>query len=217
MTLPLVCPSLLAANFANLEESLEAINQSQADYLHMDIMDGVFVPNISFGTPVCKAVQKVCSKPLDYHLMIVNPDNYINQFVDLGAKFISVHYEVCNHLHRTVSSIKSQDVKAGVVLNPHTPVEVLTDILSEIDMVLLMSVNPGFGGQKFIENTYDKVERLAKIIEEKKLNVHIEIDGGVNQETAKQLVKSGANMLVAGSHVFNAKDPVKAIAELKSL
>lgn len=214
---PLICPSLLAADFANLEKSLELINDSEADYLHMDIMDGVFVPNISFGTPVCQAVQKISTKPLDYHLMIVNPDNYINQFVDLGASFISVHYEACNHLHRTVSAIKEQGVKAGVVLNPHTPIEVLVDILPEVDLVLLMSVNPGFGGQKFIERTYDKVRRLSMLIKESNLDIRLEIDGGVKGDNAKNLVNAGADMLVAGSYVFNAKDPIKIIAELKTI
>ena len=191
------------------------INQSEADWIHFDVMDGVFVPNISFGLPVIQHVKKIAAKPLDVHLMIVNPDLFIKPFRDSGADILTVHYEVCNHLHRTVSAIRQEGMKAGVCLNPHTPVHLLEDIINEIDMVLLMSVNPGFGGQKFIQNTYQKVIKLRKLIEEKKANVLIEIDGGVNFETGKLLFDAGADVLVAGSFVFGSENPTATIEQLK--
>lgn len=193
------------------------INESQADWLHLDIMDGVFVPNISFGMPVVSAVNKVCNKPLDVHLMIVDPDRYVEQFHDLGAQVLSVHYEACTHLHRTLQHIKSLGMKAGIALNPHTPVSLLEEIVADADVVMLMSVNPGFGGQKFIENTIDKVKRLKEMIVRKNASTLIEIDGGVNLETGKRLVDAGADVLVAGSFVFNAQSPLDIISQLKSL
>lgn len=213
----LVSPSLLAANFLNLEEEMEMINKSEADWLHLDIMDGTFVPNISFGFPVMEAVAKVCAKPLDVHFMIEQPERYIRQTAELGAMMMNVHYEACQHLHRTIQEIHEAGMKAGVTLNPSTNVSVLEDIICDADMVLLMSVNPGFGGQKFIENTIGKVGRLKKLIHETGSKALIEIDGGVQKETAPRLVKAGADILVSGSYVFKAEDPIATISWLKSL
>ena len=213
----LISPSLLSANFANLQEDIEMINRSEADWLHMDIMDGVFVPNISFGFPVLEAVSKICKKPLDVHYMIVNPERYISRTAAVGAMMMNVHYEACTHLHRTIQEIHHAGMKAGVTLNPSTPVSVLEDIIRDVDMVLLMSVNPGFGGQKFIENTISKVEKLKKMIATTGSLALIEIDGGVQGETAPRLVAAGADVLVSGSYVFKAKDPIETIHQLKSL
>lgn len=213
----LVSPSLLAADFLNLKDEIEMINNSQADWLHMDIMDGVFVPNISFGFPVLEAVSKVCKKPLDVHFMIVHPEQYIEQTAKLGAMMMNVHYETCTHLHRTVQQIHAAGMKAGVTLNPSTPVSMLEDIIYDVDMVLLMSVNPGFGGQKFIENTIRKVKRLRKMIDGAGTHTLIEIDGGVQGETAPRLVKAGADVLVSGSYVFKSADPHATIEALKKL
>lgn len=213
----LVSPSLLAADFLNLKDEIEMINNSQADWLHMDIMDGVFVPNISFGFPVLEAVSKVCKKPLDVHFMIVHPEQYIEQTAKLGAMMMNVHYETCTHLHRTVQQIHATGMKAGVTLNPSTPVSMLEDIIYDVDMVLLMSVNPGFGGQKFIENTIRKVKRLRKMIDDAGTHTLIEIDGGVQGETAPRLVKAGADVLVSGSYVFKSADPHATIEALKKL
>ena len=213
----LVSPSLLAADFLNLKDEIEMINNSQADWLHMDIMDGVFVPNISFGFPVLEAVSKVCKKPLDVHFMIVHPEQYIEQTAKLGAMMMNVHYEACTHLHRTIEQIHAAGMKAGVTLNPSTPVSMLEDIIYDVDMVLLMSVNPGFGGQKFIENTIRKVKRLRKMIDDAGTHTLIEIDGGVQGETAPRLVKAGADVLVSGSYVFKSADPHATIEALKKL
>lgn len=213
----LVSPSLLAADFLNLKDEIEMINNSQADWLHMDIMDGVFVPNISFGFPVLEAVSKVCKKPLDVHFMIVHPEQYIKQTAKLGAMMMNVHYETCTHLHRTIQQIHAAGMKAGVTLNPSTPVSMLEDIIYDVDMVLLMSVNPGFGGQKFIENTIRKVKRLRKMIDDAGTHTLIEIDGGVQDETAPRLVKAGADVLVSGSYVFKSADPHATIEALKKL
>ena len=213
----LVSPSLLAADFLNLKDEIEMINNSQADWLHMDIMDGVFVPNISFGFPVLEAVSKVCKKPLDVHFMIVHPEQYIEQTAKLGAMMMNVHYETCTHLHRTIQQIHAACMKAGVTLNPSTPVSMLEDIIYDVDMVLLMSVNPGFGGQKFIENTIRKVKRLRKMIDDAGTHTLIEIDGGVQGETAPRLVKAGADVLVSGSYVFKSADPHATIEALKKL
>lgn len=213
----LVSPSLLAADFLNLKDEIEMINNSQADWLHMDIMDGVFVPNISFGFPVLEAVSKVCKKPLDVHFMIVHPEQYIEQTAKLGAMMMNVHYETCTHLHRTIQQIHAAGMKAGVTLNPSTPVSMLEDIIYNVDMVLLMSVNPGFGGQKFIENTIRKVKRLRKMIDDAGTHTLIEIDGGVQGETAPRLVKAGADVLVSGSYVFKSADPHATIEALKKL
>ena len=213
----LISPSLLAADFTNLKADIEMVNNSQADWFHLDIMDGVFVPNISYGLPVVEQINKIAEKPLDVHLMIIDPDRYVAAFRKAGADILTVHYEACTHLHRTIQNIHSQGMKAGVSLNPHTPVSVLEEIITDIDLVLLMSVNPGFGGQSFIENTYAKVEKLAELIKEKNASVVIEIDGGVNLETGKKLVEAGANALVAGSFVFGANDPNQTISDLKKL
>ena len=213
----LVSPSLLAADFLNLKDEIEMINNSQADWLHMDIMDGVFVPNIAFGFPVLEAVSKVCKKPLDVHFMIVHPEQYIEQTAKLGAMMMNVHYETCTHLHRTIQQIHAAGMKAGVTLNPSTPVSMLEDIIYDVDMVLLMSVNPGFGGQKFIENTIRKVKRLRKMIDDAGTHTLIEIDGGVQDETAPRLVKAGADVLVSGSYVFKSADPHATIEALKKL
>lgn len=213
----LIAPSVLASNFGQLDQDMLMINQSQADWFHIDIMDGVFVPNISFGFPVLKSIQKVAQKPLDVHLMIVDPDRYLQQFKDVGAEILTVHYEACTHLHRTVYAIKELGMKAGVALNPHTPVHLLEDIIADIDLVCVMSVNPGFGGQSFIENTYDKVEVLRELIEKKNSKALIEIDGGVNMDTGKKLLQKGADVLVAGSFVFKSAQPLQTIEELKAL
>ena len=213
----LVAPSLLAANFNKLGEEVEMINRSEADFVHCDVMDGVFVPNLSFGIPVIQAVNQISTKPLDVHLMIVNPEKYISDFYNAGASVITVHYEACTHLSRTIQQIKSLGIKASVCLNPHTPVALLEDILDDLDMVLLMSVNPGFGGQKFIENTYRKVVALKEMINQRKTNTLIEVDGGVNLEVGKKLYDSGVDILVAGSFIFGSENPAKAISLLKNL
>lgn len=213
----MLAPSLLAADFGNLEKEMSWFNQSRADWLHLDIMDGVFVPNISFGFPVLKAVAKLCQKPLDVHLMIVQPEKFIGEVKALGAYMMNVHYEACPHLHRVLGQIHEAGMKAGVTLNPSTPVCVLEDIIQDADMVLLMSVNPGFGGQKFIEHTIDKVKSLRSLIERTGSHALIEIDGGVNMETGRRLREAGADVLVAGSAVFGAPDPLKAAADLAAL
>jgi ribulose-phosphate 3-epimerase len=213
----LVAPSILAANFSTLGNDIEMINQSEADYIHCDVMDGVFVPNISFGIPIIQSISKIAKKPLDVHLMIVNPEKYIVDFYNAGASIITVHSEACTHLHRTIHQIKDLGLKASVCLNPHSPVFLLEDILAELDMVLLMSVNPGFGGQKFIENTYKKASLLKEMILRKNSMALIEVDGGVNLETGKKLYASGVDVLVAGSFVFGSENPLQAIALLKSL
>ena len=213
----MLAPSLLAADFGNLEKEMSWFNQSRADWLHLDIMDGVFVPNISFGFPVLKAVAKLCQKPLDVHLMIVQPEKFIGEVKALGAYMMNVHYEACPHLHRVLGQIHEAGMKAGVTLNPSTPVCVLEDIIQDTDMVLLMSVNPGFGGQRFIEHTIDKVKSLRSLIERTGSHALIEIDGGVNMETGRRLREAGADVLVAGSAVFGASDPLKAAADLASL
>ena len=213
----LVAPSILSADFNYLGKDIEMINQSEADYIHFDVMDGVFVPNISFGVPVIKHVKKIARKPLDVHLMIVNPDHFIEPFAEAGASILTVHYEACTHLNRTVQLIKSFGIKASVCLNPHTPVAALEDIIHDLDMVLLMSVNPGFGGQKFIENTYRKVRQLRGMIDVAGTECLIEVDGGVNYKTGKRLFEAGANVLVAGSFVFGAENPSEVISGLKQL
>ena len=213
----IVSPSLLAANFIDLKSDIEMINSSEADWLHMDIMDGVFVPNISFGFPVLDAVAKVCKKPLDVHFMIVHPERYIAQTAKAGAMMMNVHYEACTHLNRTIQEIHDADMKAGVTLNPSTPVSCLEDVIGDVDMVLLMSVNPGFGGQKFIENTINKAQRLRKLIAESGSKALIEVDGGVQGETAPRLVAAGVDVLVSGSYVFRAQDPHEVIRQLKEL
>ena len=210
----IIAPSLLSANFANLSEDVEMINKSDAEWLHLDIMDGVFVPNISFGIPVVKAVRKLTDKFLDTHLMIVEPDKYIDRFADCGVDMLNLHYEACTHLHRAIQHIHSRDMKAGVTLNPSSPVALLEDIVCDVDMVLLMAVNPGFGGQPFIENTYNKVTQLKELLLRKNSNALIEVDGGVNHTNAPKLFEAGADVLVAGQYVFGAKNPPEAILKL---
>lgn len=213
----IISPSLLSANFLDLRKEVEMINGSEADWLHIDVMDGVFVPNISYGFPIMNAVGKICKKPLDVHLMIVHPENYINQVADSGAFMMNVHYEACTHLHRTVQAIHDAGMKAGVTLNPSTPVSLLEDIICDVDMALLMGVNPGFGGQKFIENTINKVKTLRQLIDSKGSKALIQVDGGVQADTAPRLVEAGADVLVSGSYVFKASDPVATIHDLKQL
>ncbi len=217
MKSPIIAPSMLAADFANLQRDIELINNSEADWFHIDIMDGVFVPNISFGIPVTEAIKKYAKKPLDVHLMIVNPEKYLAAFAKAGANYITVHYEACTHIHSILHQIKTLGCKAGIVLNPATPVGVLEDIIFDCDLVLLMSVNPGFGGQTFIENTFSKVKKLKELISQKNANTLIEIDGGVNLKNGQRLLDAGADALVAGSFVFNAENPSLIIHELKNL
>lgn len=212
-----IAPSVLAADFANLQKEIERLNASEADYIHLDIMDGVFVPNISFGIPVTEAINKHSTKPLDVHLMIVDPDRYLEAFQKAGAHIISVHLEACNHLHRTLQAIKGLGCKAGVAINPHTPISLLEDVIHDIDLVCVMSVNPGFGAQKFIERTYEKVSQLKSLIYKRGTSTLIEIDGGVNLKNAPMLIAEGADVLVAGNFVFSSIDPIKTILELKSL
>ena len=214
---PLIAPSLLSANFANLQQDIEMINRSQADWLHLDIMDGVFVPNISFGFPVIEAIAPLARKPLDVHLMITQPEKFISRLQALGTFMMNVHYEACLHLHRTVQEIKKAGMKAGVTLNPHTPVSMLEDILPDVDMVLLMSVNPGFGGQEFIPQSTEKIARLKEMILRKNLSTLIEVDGGINLETARLTLDAGADILVCGNSIFSAENPEETIAKLKTL
>jgi len=213
----LISPSLLSADFGNLQKDIEMINQSESDWFHLDIMDGVFVPNISFGFPVIKFIKKHAKKPLDVHLMIVDPDRYIEDFLKAGADLLTVHYEACHHLHRTVQNIKSKGMKAGVSLNPHTPVHLLKDVIADLDLVLIMSVNPGFGGQKFIPNTIDKIKELKELMIQKNSNALIEVDGGVDNKNAKLLIDSGCDVLVAGSYIFGAENQMETIKGLKNL
>ncbi len=213
----LIAPSILAADFANLSKDIELVNNSNADWFHLDVMDGEFVPNISFGLPVIEAIKRHAKKTLDVHLMIIQPDRYISAFKKAGADVLTVHYEACPHLHRTIQAIQAEGMKAGVALNPHTPVSVLEDVIQDIDVVLIMSVNPGFGGQKFIEKTYDKIKKLKALIQSSGSSAIIEIDGGVGLGNYKQLVECGADVLVAGNSVFAAKDPLQAITELKKI
>lgn len=212
-----IAPSLLSANFLHLQRDVEMINASEADWFHLDIMDGVFVPNISFGFPILQAIQPVCKKPMDVHLMIVEPQKFVKEVAASGAYMMNVHYEACTHLHRTIGAIKEAGMKAGVTLNPHTPVSLLEDILQDLDMVLLMSVNPGYGGQRFIEHSVEKTACLKEMIMSKGLNTLIEVDGGVNLETGKRLLSAGADVLVAGNFVFKSDDPIRTIRELKEL
>ncbi len=212
-----IAPSVLAADFANLQRDIEMINNSEADWFHIDIMDGVFVPNISFGMPVLRDIAKHATKTIDVHLMIVDPDRYIKTFADLGSNILTVHYEACTHLHRTLQAIKAEGMKAGVAINPHTNVDLLEDVIRDIDLVCIMSVNPGFGGQSFIENTYKKVKQLKEIITRNNANTLIEIDGGVTNKNAKKLIDAGADVLVAGSFVFKSENPIHTIKNLKEI
>ena len=211
----IIAPSILAADFANLQRDIEMVNESQADWFHIDIMDVVFVPNISYGMPVLEAINRYAQKPLDVHLMIVDPDRYISTFKKLGSKILTVHFEACTHLHRTIQAIKQEGMKAGVAINPHTPVSVLEDIIQDIDLLLIMSVNPGFGGQSFIENTYKKVMQAKELINSFNSRALIEVDGGVSTKNAKKLIEAGADALVAGSFVFNSDNPKEAISSIK--
>jgi ribulose-phosphate 3-epimerase len=213
----IISPSVLSCDFANIQRDVEMINHSDADWFHVDVMDGVFVPNISFGFPVIQAIKKHAKKPLDVHLMIQNPDQYIDAFKEAGADILTVHYEACTHLHRTIQAIKAAGMKAGVALNPHTPVDLLQDVIEDLDLVLIMSVNPGFGGQKFINNAVLKVEQVKNLIHMKGSHALVEVDGGVNLETGLELVKAGVDALVAGSFVFNSENPSKTISDLKNL
>lgn len=217
MSQTLIAPSVLAADFANLQRDVEMINNSEADWFHIDIMDGVFVPNISFGMPVLRDIAKHATKTIDVHLMIVDPDRYIKTFASLGANILTVHYEACTHLHRTLQAIKAEGMHAGVALNPHTNISLLADVINDIDLVCIMSVNPGFGGQSFIENTYDKVKALKQLIQDKGATTKIEIDGGVTNKNAVQLKEAGADVLVAGSYVFKSENPTQTIAGLKDM
>lgn len=214
--MPIVAPSVLASDFGNLTKEIEMLNQSEAEWIHLDVMDGVFVPNISYGMPVIRTIDGLTDKILDTHLMIVQPERYIKEFKEVGADILTVHYEACTHLHRTVQAIKDEGMKAGVALNPHTPVELLEDIIRDIDLLLIMSVNPGFGGQKFIRNTYEKLVRSSELIDRKNADVLIEVDGGVGPGNAEQLAQLGADVLVAGSSVFSAHNPIAVISELKN-
>ena len=213
----LIAPSILAANFGNLQRDIEMINQSDAHWFHLDVMDGVFVPNISFGMPIINSIAKHASKTLDAHLMIIDPDRYIKTFADLGVDYLTVHYEACTHLHRTLQAIKAEGMKAGVALNPHSNINLLEDTINDIDLVCIMSVNPGFGGQSFIENTYSKVEKLKEMITKKNATTLIQIDGGVTNKNAKQLAEAGADILVAGSYIFRSENPTETIVELNNL
>jgi ribulose-phosphate 3-epimerase len=216
MSFPIIAPSVLSADFANLGRDVEMINASQADWFHVDVMDGVFVPNISFGFPIIKSIQNLAKKPLDVHLMIVQPERYIKDFKEVGAAILSVHYEACTHLHRTIHAIKEEGMKAGIAINPHTPISLLKDVIKDADLICMMSVNPGFGGQKFIEQTYEKCRELRDLIDKSGSNCLIEIDGGVNQITAPKLLEAGANVLVAGNYVFGSTQPQAIIQALKN-
>ena len=217
MSKTLIAPSILAADFGNLQRDVEMINQSDAHWFHLDVMDGVFVPNISFGMPIINAIAEYATKTLDAHLMIIDPDRYIKTFADLGIDYLTVHYEACSHLHRTLQAIKAEGMKAGVALNPHSNINLLEDTINDIDLVCIMSVNPGFGGQSFIENTYSKVEKLKEMIIKKNASTLIQIDGGVTNKNAKQLVEAGADILVAGSYIFRSENPTGTIVELNNL
>lgn len=212
--MPIIAPSILAADFANLSKDIDLVNRSEADWFHLDVMDGVFVPNISYGMPIIKAIDDLTDKVMDVHLMIVNPDRYIKDFKEVGADYLTVHYEACTHLHRTIHAIKEEGMKAGVALNPGTPVHLLEDVIRDIDLLLIMSVNPGFGGQKFIQNTYEKLVHATELIDRKNASTLIEIDGGVTTGNASQLTQLGADVLVAGSSVFKSSNPMETIAEL---